>query len=388
MVDMLKMFAGLAGELKGATFPWDNTTLCYTRREPIGVVGAIIPWNAPLFLTSVKLGPALVAGNSVVLKTAEQAPYAVLKCVELMQEVLPEGVVNVLSGFGEECGAPLARHPSVQKVTFTGSCDVGKRVMTYAAEKVCPVTLELGGKSPNIIFDDADLEDAVPGIVAGMRFTRQGQACTAGTRVYVHRKIYREVVDAVIAEVGRLRLGDPLEEDTDIGAIISSEQLDRVTHFVGMARATPGARILCGGRRWGNGRLAEGYFFEPTLIEGLPPESPVCQEEIFGPVAVLFEFDDLEQVLDDANRTRFGLAAAVWTTDLRTALTVANRLDAGFVQVNQYIAPRANVSYGGFKSSGIGKENTLESMLEHFTRSKTIMVNHRTKTQASRPRSN
>jgi acyl-CoA reductase-like NAD-dependent aldehyde dehydrogenase len=259
--------------------------------------------------------------------------------------------------------------------------------MTYAAEKVCPVTLELGGKSPNIIFDDADLDDAIPGIVEGMRFTRQGQACTAGTRVYIHRKIYREVVDAVIAEVGHLRLGDPLEEDTDIGAIISSEQLARVTHFVEMARAAPGARVLCGGRRWGNGRFAEGYFYEPTLIEGLPLESPVCQEEIFGPVAVLFEFNDLEEVIDDANRTRFGLAAAVWTTDLRTALTVANRLDAGFVQVNQYVAPRANVSYGGFKNSGIGKENTLESMLEHFTRSKTIMLNHRPKAQARQPRS-
>ncbi len=382
MVDMLRLFAGVASELKGSTFPWDSNTLCYTRREPIGVVGAIIPWNAPLFLTAVKLGPALIAGNTAVLKTAEQAPFAVLRCAEIIQEVLPKGVVNVLSGFGEECGAPLARHPAVGKVTFTGSCDVGKKIMEYAAEKICPVTLELGGKSPNIIFPDADLDEAVPGVIHGMRFTRQGQACTAGTRVFIHRSIYRRVIDAVIEQIGRLRIGDPLDEEADIGAIISSEQLARVTRFVEMARASQGARILCGGRRWGDGPLANGYFFEPTLIEGLPPESPVCQEEIFGPVAVVFAFDDFDEVVAEANRSRYGLAAAIWTNDVRTALTAANRLDAGFVQVNQYTTPRANVSYGGFKLSGIGKENTLESMLDHFTRSKTIMVNHRARSTA------
>ncbi|HVO86972.1 MAG TPA: aldehyde dehydrogenase family protein [Casimicrobiaceae bacterium] len=376
-IELLRLFAGFASELKGRTLPWDADTLCYTTRDPLGVVGAIIPWNAPLLLTAAKVGPAIIAGNSVVLKTAEQAPLAALRLGELMQEFLPPGVVNVVSGFGEEAGRPLALHPSVRKITFTGSCAVGSAVMHYAADKICPVTLELGGKSPNIVFDDADLDLVVPGILTGMRFTRQGQSCSAGSRILVHERVYDEVVQRVIASLRRLRIGDPLDEATEVGAIISHEQFERIEHYVGLARSTPGATVLCGGGRPSGPGIGRGYFLEPTLIEGIPHHSPVCRDEIFGPVATIERFGSFDDALAIANDTRFGLAAAVWTRDLGRAFQFVDRIEAGFVQVNQYITPRASLAYGGLKMSGLGKENSLESMLEHFTSSKTVIVNYR-----------
>ena len=374
-IDVLRFFAGLAGELKGRTVPWSGNVLCYTTRDPIGVVGAIIPWNAPLFLTAAKLGPALVAGNTVVLKTAEQAPLAALRFVELLQEFLPPGAANVLSGFGEEAGKPLVEHPLVRKVTFTGSSAVGQMILGYAADKICPVTLELGGKSPNVVLPDADLERAIPGIVLGMRFTRQGQSCSAGTRLFLHEDIYSEVLARLRDAVAKLRIGDPMHEATEIGALISREQLERVERYVGIARSTPGARILCGGGRPESPALPPGYFYAPTLIEGLPHASPACQDEIFGPVAIAFRWRDFDAMIEQANDTRFGLAAGIWTRDLGKAMAFVRRVQAGFVQVNQYVAPQANLSYGGFKMSGLGKENTLEAMLDHFTCSKTVMVN-------------
>lgn len=377
-VELIRLFAGLVSELKGRTLPWDSGTLCYVTREPLGVVGAIIPWNAPLLLTAAKLAPALAAGNTMVLKAAEQAPLAVMRCVELMQDYLPPGVANAISGYGEEAGKPLAEHPMVRKLTFTGSCAVGRMVMRYAADKLCPVTLELGGKSPNIVLPDADLDLVVPGIVTGMRFTRQGQSCSAGTRLLLHEAVYEEVVERVARELKKLRVGDPLDEDTQVGAIISREQLDRVEHYVSLARQTEGVRIRCGGERPRGPRLPPGYFYSPTLIEGAPQSSPLCQDEIFGPVAVVQRWHDFDAMLDQANDTQFGLAAALWTRDLASALTFADRIQAGFVQVNQYITPRATLAYGGFKMSGLGKENSLESMLDHFTCSKTVIVNYGT----------
>lgn len=374
-IDMFRLFAGVAGELKGRTIPWEAGTLCYTTRDPLGVVAAIIPWNAPLLLTAAKLGPALVAGNTAVLKPAEQAPLAVLRVLELAQECLPPGVANAITGYGEEAGQPLATHPLVRKVTFTGSCEVGRRILHYCADKICPVTLELGGKSPNIILPDADLDLAVPGIITGMRFTRQGQSCSAGTRVYVHDEIYETVIERVLEQIARLRIGNPLDERTEIGAVISREQLERITGYVEMIRDTPGVRILCGGSRPRDEALARGYFYSPTLIEGVPASSPLCREEIFGPVALVSRWRDFEAVLDEANDSDFGLAAALWTRDLAAAMAFADRIQAGFVQVNQFITPRPNLAYGGLKLSGLGKEYSLESMLEHFTTSKTVIVN-------------
>jgi len=394
MVEMLRLFAGLGSELKGRTLPWEFGHLCYTTRDPLGVVAAIIPWNAPLFLTAVKLGPALMAGNTAVMKTAEQAPLAVMRSVEIMQRFLPPGVANVISGFGAEAGKPLAEHPLVRKITFTGSGAVGREILRYAANKLCPVTLELGGKSPNIVLPDADLDLVVPGILTGMRFTRQGQSCSAGSRLLVHDSVYDEVVARVTEAMNALRVGDPMDEQSQVGAIISREQFDRIVSYVEMARGTRGARILCGGARPQGAATERGHFYRPTLIEGVPHESPVCQEEIFGPVAVLSRWSDFEDMLRLANGTEYGLAAAVWTRDIARALDLVNRVEAGFVQVNQFITPRATIAYGGLKMSGLGKENTLESMLDHFTSSKTVLINPGTpgvfnckRKQAAAPRS-
>ncbi len=373
-IELLRFFAGLWSELKGRTIPWDSDTLAYVSREPLGVVGAIIPWNSPLALLCVKLGPAVVAGNTLVVKSAEQAPLAVTRTVEILNEVLPAGVVNAISGFGEEAGRPLAEHPLVRKVSFTGSVSVGRQILRYAAEKLCPVTLELGGKSPNIVMDDADLDKAVPGIIAGMRFTRQGQSCSAGTRIYLHERVYDQVVARTVKELEKLKIGDPLDEATQMGAIISREQFERVKSYVDMARATPGARILCGGGPAPG--LDKGYFYTPTLIEGVPHTSPVCTDEIFGPVALLYRFSDFDEALTLANDTQYGLAGALWTRDLAKALAFAEKLQAGFVQVNQYAGPRAGLPYGGYKMSGLGREYSLESMLEHFTATKTVIVNY------------
>jgi acyl-CoA reductase-like NAD-dependent aldehyde dehydrogenase len=374
-VDMLRLFAGLASELKGKTLPWEAGTLCYTTRDPVGVVAAIIPWNAPLLLTAAKLGPALVAGNTVVLKPAEQAPLAALHVVAMMQKHLPPGVANAVTGFGEEAGQPLASHPLVRKVTFTGSCQVGMSILRYCADRICPATLELGGKSPNIVLPDADLELAVPGILTGMRFTRQGQSCSAGTRIYIHEDVYDTVIARVLEHIARLKIGDPLDERTEVGAVISREQLERIEHYVDIARRTPGVRILCGGSRPQGPAFASGHFYTPTLIEGVPSDSPVCREEIFGPVALVSRWRDFDAVLAEANDSDFGLAAALWTRDLARALAFAERIQAGFVQVNQFITPRPGLAYGGLKSSGLGKEYSLESMLDHFTTSKTVIVN-------------
>jgi len=375
MVDILLYFAGLASEVKGKTIPWQPSRFLYTKRVPVGVVGAIIPWNAPLMQSACKIGPALAAGNSVVLKTAEQAPLAVLRVFELIQEVMPPGVANVISGFGEEAGKPLAEHPLVRKVSFTGSSAVGAQIMHYAADKFISVTAELGGKNPNIIMPDADLDLAIPGIIQGMRLFRQGQSCTAGTRVYIHEDIYERVIEEVLAEIGKGRLGNPLDDATEVGSVISAEQLERIERYVEMARQTPNARILVGGERPSDETLRRGYFYLPTLIEGVPAQSPVCRDEIFGPVATVAPWRDFEAVLAEANDSPYGLAAVLWTRDLARSMEFIDRIEAGFVQVNQFSVAESSIEYGGTKISGIGRELSLESMVEHFTWSKTVIIN-------------
>lgn len=378
-IDLTRMFGGLAGELKGETIPSANPeVLQYSTRDPIGVVGGIIPWNAPLFLFVAKVAPAIAAGNTVVIKTAEQAPFCVLFLAEIMNRELPPGVLNVISGYGEDCGKPLAEHPAVRKVTFTGSLAVGQAIAGYAAPKLCPVTLELGGKNPSIVLQDADLDLAIPGIIDGMRYTRQGQACTAGTRVFVQESIYDQVVEGVAVKLADIKLGDPMDEATDMGAIISAGQFQRTLHYMGIAHNTPGARVLFGGQRPSDPELSKGYYYPPTLLDGLPLTSELCQDEIFGPIATALPFSSFDEMIEKANDTPYGLAANLWTRDLARAMEYIERIEAGFVQVNQCVAPRSNVSYGGLKMSGLGKEYALDSMLNHFTCSKTVLINRGT----------
>lgn len=375
--DVLAMFGGLATELKGESLPYSPDMLAVTTREPLGVVAAILPWNVPLVLMALKIGPALVAGNTVVVKASEEAPFATIEAARLLAELLPPGVLNVICGTGADCGAALVAHPDVAKVTFTGSQAVGEAIYAQAARKLIPVSLELGGKSPMLVFADADFERAVTGAVAGMRFTRQGQSCTAASRIYVHESLHDRFVDALAAAVSRLRMGDPLEEATDIGTVINAKQHAKITRYIALGEATPGARAHRCGTLPTAPELAEGLFVQPVLFTGLGEDSPLMTDEIFGPVACITPFVDEALVLDAANTGDFGLAATVWTTDLRRALRISNTLDAGYVQVNQNLTIQPNLSYGGFKKSGLGKVASLESMLEHFTRKKTIVIDMR-----------
>ena len=376
IADIFEFYGGLGGELKGESVPFAPNVLSVTVREPLGVVGAIIPWNVPMLLMALKVAPALVAGNTVVVKSAEEAPLTVLRVCELVNRILPAGCYNMLSGFGPDCGAPLVEHPKVRKITFTGSAEVGRIVSKTAAQKLIPVTLELGGKSPMLVFADCDFEKTVAGALTSMRFTRQGQSCTAASRIYVERPIFQRFVDAMAERVDAMVMGDPLDEKTDIGTIISPEQFAKVQRYIDQGMGTSGATGRACAAMPSDPALKKGLFIRPYIFTGLPDDSPLVQEEIFGPVTCIFPFDDVEAVLAAANGTEFGLAASVWTNNLKIGLDLAHRLEAGLVQINQNLVVQANLSYGGVKSSGLGKEASLEAMLEHFMHKKTIMVNY------------
>jgi phenylacetaldehyde dehydrogenase len=367
--DLFHYMAGWATKVEGNTIslsvPYTPGAEyhAYTRREPIGVVAQIIPWNFPLLMAAWKLGPALSTGCTVVLKLAEETPLSGLRLAELCQEAgLPDGVLNVLTGFGEPCGAPLAAHSQVDKVAFTGSTEVGKLIVKAAANDLKKVTLELGGKSPNIVLEDADMDLAIPGAASAI-FFNQGQCCCAGSRLFVQEKKYDQVVDGVTQFAKNIRLGPGLDTGTQMGPLVSQTQLERVSGYLSSGEQQ-GAKALCGGKRRGD----SGYFVEPTVLINTSPEMKVYQEEIFGPVVTVIPFKNIDDdLVSRANDTAYGLAAGIYTRDIGKAHRIANRLRAGTVWINCYNIFDAALPFGGYKQSGWGREmghDALNNYLE------------------------
>ncbi|WP_427006632.1 aldehyde dehydrogenase family protein [Pseudarthrobacter sp. H2] len=374
LISLFRYFAGVAGEVKGTTLPAGDDQLQYTRLEPLGVVACILPWNSPLMIAAFKVPAALAAGNTVIMKAADDAPLSVLLLAEICNRHLPAGVVNVLTGRGSVIGSALADHPGVDKVSFTGSTEVGRQVAGQAGARLAHMSLELGGKNPSIVFPDAVDDELIDSLLLASRFTRQGQSCTAGSRLFLHEDIHDEVLERLVAKLAALRVGDPLDEATDMGAVINNKQHKQISNFLAEGRSTPGMKAVLGGFEPEDGRLTEGYYHVPTVFSGARNEFRLAQEEIFGPVLVAIPWRDTDDVVRMANDTHFGLAAYVWSHNLDQALGTAHRLEAGWVQVNQGGGQVAGQSYGGYKQSGIGREASLEGMLAGFTQTKQINV--------------
>jgi len=364
-----RYYAGWADKIQGKTIPISGPYFCYTRHEPVGVVGQIIPWNFPLLMQAWKLAPALAAGNTLILKTAEQTPLSALRVGELILEAgFPPGVVNILSGYGPTAGAAIARHPDIDKVAFTGSTEVGHLIMEAAAKSnLKRVTLELGGKSPNIIFADADLEMAVKGSHNAL-FFNQGQCCNAGSRVFVEEQCYDQFVAESVKQARERTVGDPFKPETKQGPQVDQTQFDKVMSYIESGQRQ-GAQMLCGGSRVGK----QGYFIEPTVFADVQDEMKIAQEEIFGPVMSIIKFKDVEEVIERANKTIYGLAAGVWTKDISKAHAIANNVRAGTVWINCYHAFDTAAPFGGFKQSGMGRE-LGEYGLQQYTEIKTVTV--------------
>ncbi|PVZ20197.1 MULTISPECIES: aldehyde dehydrogenase [unclassified Pseudomonas] len=364
--------AGLADKLEGGTLPLDKPDLfAYTTHEPLGVVAGIIPWNSPLYLTAIKLAPALAAGNTIVLKPSEHASATLLELARLALEAgIAPGVVNVVTGFGPSTGAALVRHPLVRKVAFTGGAATARHVVRGTADNFAKLSLELGGKSPNIIFEDADLDSAINGVVAGI-YAASGQSCVAGSRLLVQRSIYQGFIEKLIERAKRIRIGSPQADDSEMGPMATAQQLEVVERLVAAALAE-GATLRLGGKRAQTG--SDGWFYEPTLFECDRHSMTIMQEEVFGPVASVIPFDTEEEALALANDSQFGLAAGIWTRDLGRAHRLARDVRSGIIWVNTYRAVSAMAPIGGFKNSGYGRESGIESVLA-YTEQKTVWIN-------------
>jgi len=372
VVDMFRYMAGWATKIEGNTIPISvpyapgAKFLAYTLREPVGVVGQIIPWNFPLLMAAWKLGPALTAGNTVVLKPAEQTPLTALRLGELIQEAgIPDGVVNIVPGYGETAGAALAAHPDVDKVAFTGSTEVGKLILQAAAGNLKKVSLELGGKSPNVVYADADLDAAIAGSASAI-FFNHGQCCCAGSRLYVENSIFDKVVDGVAEQAKKIHVGEGFDSTSDMGPLVSQEQLNRVCSYL-ESGFSEGAKAVVGGERLGD----KGYFVKPTVLVNTNEDMKVVREEIFGPVVAAIPFKTAEEVIAKANNTEYGLAAGIWTRDIRKANRLAAQLRAGTVWINCYNIFDAALPFGGYKQSGWGREMGHE-VLEHYTEVKAV----------------
>ena len=370
--DRLAYYAGLAGEIKGETIPTPGETLNYTVREPYGIAALIIPWNASLLFACGRVAPAVLAGNTVILKPAEQACLAELELGTIFAQVFPPGVVNLLTGDGPSAGTPLVAHPDVKKISFTGSRETGKEIMKRAADKLGVLTLELGGKSPNIVFPDADLDQALPGACEAMALTfNAGQTCYAGTRLFVHRSVAKEFLGRLVERFKKIRVGDPMEKSTEMGPLISQEQMQRVLGHIERGKRE-GAELLCGGGRPESPALQQGYFVTPTIFRA-KNSMTICQEEIFGPVLSVITWDDYEQMIAEANGVKYGLAAGLWTKDLALAHRTAARLEAGYIWINHYGMTFEGTPFGGYKESGVGRVNDFKDIL-NYTQEKNINI--------------
>ena len=374
-VRIFRYFAGLPLEVKGDAFSYTNDVLAITLREPLGVVGAIVPWNVPAMLFCLKVAPALAAGNTAVVKPAEQAPLSSTLLTRALADQLPTGILNVVHGAGETTGRALVNHPLVTKVSFTGSVAVGRDIYGSAAEKLIPVTLELGGKSPIIIFPDVDADRAAHQTIVGMRFSRQGQSCTATTRILVHADVREAFLAALSSAVGAMKVGDPLDDSTEIGTLVDPGQADRARSYVEQARREDVVVLELNTPPQATHLIHDSWVPSTVLLDP-PMSSKVVQEEIFGPVATLHSWTDFDDVIEAANGTAYGLSACILTDSLADALTLARRLDAGFVQINSGMVIQPGLSFGGYKDSGIGREASLDSMLEAYTQVKTIIADH------------
>lgn len=365
-----RYYAGWSGKIGGQTLETDMNlnALAYTLREPVGVCGQIIPWNFPIQMATWKIAPALACGNTVVIKPAEQTPLSILRLGELIMEAgLPAGVLNILTGDGTGTGASIVSHPGVDKITFTGSVEVGKTIMRSAADTLKKVTLELGGKSPNVVFADSNLEFAAKVALSGI-FFNQGQMCTAGSRILIEESARDQFMEVLAGRAAKMVVGDPLDPKTRMGSLVNEAQMNRVLGYVEKGRQE-GAKLLAGGERVGD----NGYFVTPTVFDGVTNDMTIAQEEIFGPVASVITFRDLDHAVGIANGTAFGLAAGVWTNDLKKAHTFAREVKAGTVWVNTYNMTDNALPFGGYKESGFGRELGAAA-LDTYTQSKTVLV--------------
>jgi aldehyde dehydrogenase (NAD+) len=369
--ECFQYYAGWADKIHGETIPVKGNYLTYTLREPVGVVAAIVPWNFPLLLTAWKVAPALAAGNTVIVKPASQTPLTALALADIATEVgLPPGVLNIVTGPGASVGQMLVEHSGIDKIAFTGDTATGRAIMRGSAESLKRITLELGGKSPNIVFPDADLDAALRGATTGI-FYGKGEVCAAGSRLLVDKSIKDEFVAKVAARASKMAPGDPLDPKTRLGAISSRKQLENNLRYIDTAKRE-GAQLVAGGSRADIG-TGKGYFLQPTVFDGVRPEMTIAREEIFGPVLATIEFADIDEAIARANDSQYGLAAAVWTRDIKKAHYVARKLQAGTVWINTYNIYDTAAPFGGYKQSGFGREMSAHA-LEHYTQLKSVWV--------------
>ncbi len=371
VIDVLRYYAGWATKIHGETINTTETAFTYTLREPVGVVGMIVPWNFPLLLASWKVGPALACGNTIVWKPASLTSLTTLRFGELAVEAgVPAGVLNIVTG-GSEIGRAMVRHQGIDKIAFTGSTSVGKEIMRSAADTMKRVTLELGGKSPNIVFADSDIDSAVKGAITGI-FYGKGEVCNAGSRLFLETKVQDEFLEKLVARAKKMQPADPLDPKTRMGAIVSQEQMQTVLGYIETGKKE-GAKLITGGSRVSVDG-SKGFFIEPTIFGGVTNDMTIAQEEIFGPVLATLSFDDVDQVIEQANKNPYGLASAVWTRDVKKAHSISRQLKAGTVWINTYGLMDAALPFGGYKSSGFGRELGMHA-IEHYTELKTVWLN-------------